>query len=387
MIKKILLVLYVLCGIAIAYVLFYTFRIDILRKKISLVSYWGNSTTLKEMTLDGQIAWSCKDPGLILTRLSNGNMLINGYDDNGVIEMNKFGRVVWSYTKVGDISYASRLNNGNTLICDKGYGRIIEIEPKGEIKWEYGIMRNIFLGFPSCDTTFDSILKMLKKDDSEKVERYLKNNGYIIPTVCERLPNGNTLIGDKKYHRVIEVTPDKQIVFEFYFPQELKDFSKEEIVYPSGFFVDFVYDNVAEMERSEGIENVAPVPECIIPLPNENILILGERDCFLPSTIVEVSRTKGVVWECNFKDWKSKIIKDLWGNTHTIDSLDLIGSFVDDICSLKNGNIIIIARDIPAILEINKNKEVVKSYCWNKNKIGRGKRKIELRGFAVHQEL
>ena len=35
------------------------------------------------------------------------------------------------------------------------------------------------------------------------------------PTEVERLPNGNTLITDSKNHRVIEVTPKKEIVWTY----------------------------------------------------------------------------------------------------------------------------------------------------------------------------
>ena len=33
----------------------------------------------------------------------------------------------------------------------------------------------------------------------------------------QRLPNGNTLIGERDNHRIIEVTPEKEIIWEYFY--------------------------------------------------------------------------------------------------------------------------------------------------------------------------
>jgi len=75
-----------------------------------------------------------------------------------------------------------RLENGNTLICDAG-GRegdgsqVIEVAPDGQIVWAY-------------------------------------REGLSFAHGAKRLPNGNTLIADTNHDRVIEVTPQGEVVYD-----------------------------------------------------------------------------------------------------------------------------------------------------------------------------
>ena len=70
-----------------------------------------------------------------------------------------------------------RLENGHILAAHEGEGAVREVDGEGKVVWEYTGMPNVG----------DAI----------------------------RLPNGNTLISCGTQKRVIEVTPDKQIVWEF----------------------------------------------------------------------------------------------------------------------------------------------------------------------------
>jgi len=84
------------------------------------------------------------------------------------------------------------LANGNILIFDngplRGYSRVIELNPLTErIEWEY-----------------------TGKPDREFLSRAISS--------AQRLPNGNTLVCDGNNCRLFEVTPDKEIVWEFVNP-------------------------------------------------------------------------------------------------------------------------------------------------------------------------
>ena len=48
----------------------------------------------------------------------------------------------------------------------------------------------------------------------------------------QRLPNGNTLISESEKGHVIEVTPDKEIVWEYWFPYFNRQ-GKRETIYRS----------------------------------------------------------------------------------------------------------------------------------------------------------
>jgi hypothetical protein len=108
-----------------------------------------------------------------------------------VIEVTPHKEIVWEYTEVLRPSLGQRLENGNTLMTDMANPRVIEVTPDKEIVWEYS------------------------------------GEELACPYVAQRLKNGNTLIGDQfqkgvqigssyRGQRVIEVTPDKEIVWKYY---------------------------------------------------------------------------------------------------------------------------------------------------------------------------
>ena len=97
--------------------------------------------------------------------------------------------------------HPSLLDNGNILIYDNlggraGRTRVLEVDPvTDEIRWEFN-------GEPP--ETFFSALR----------------GG------CQRLPNGNTLITESDRGRVFEISPDGDVVWEFYNPV-MRDGGKE----------------------------------------------------------------------------------------------------------------------------------------------------------------
>jgi hypothetical protein len=44
------------------------------------------------------------------------------------------------------------------------------------------------------------------------------SQGLMFAAFASRLPNGDTLITDSGHARILEVTPDKQVVFQYFFP-------------------------------------------------------------------------------------------------------------------------------------------------------------------------
>ncbi|MBD3388501.1 MAG: hypothetical protein GF416_05465 [Candidatus Altiarchaeales archaeon] len=101
-------------------------------------------------------------------------------------------RVLWSWGQgvLDGQHHPTLLDGGRILLFDNGrnwgYSRVIEVDPlSGEIVWEYK-------GEPP--TSF-----------------YSEKRG-----AAQRLPNGNTLITESDRGHVFEITPDKEIVWEYY---------------------------------------------------------------------------------------------------------------------------------------------------------------------------
>jgi hypothetical protein len=124
--------------------------------------------------------------GNILTCLRNVNLIL-------IIDPES-GRILWHWGP-GVLDWPhmpTMLENGNILVYDNGahrtYSRILELDPVSkEIVWEY------------------------RADPPEAF--YSKTRGS-----SQRLANGNTLICESERGRVFEVTPEGEVVWEFYNP-------------------------------------------------------------------------------------------------------------------------------------------------------------------------
>lgn len=135
-------------------------------------------------------------------RLLNGNTLIVDQGNHRVFEINHIDKIVWQYGITANVgctdyrlynpSYAQRLANGNTLITDTDNNRVIEIDVHDEVIWQYGNMRN----------------KLGSGQGSGKDQ-------LSSPSFAIKLDNNNILIVDSGNKRLIEVNPDKQVVWFF----------------------------------------------------------------------------------------------------------------------------------------------------------------------------
>lgn len=201
---------------------------------------------------DGAVSWQMKWGGIHdIHVLKNGNILTH-QGKAGVAEINpKTKEVVWSYDSSKrngnagrrvEVHALERLENGHTMIAESGAGRIIEVDAHGTIH------REIKLELDHPDAHSDTRLVrrtpadtyLVAHEADGKVREYDRQSGnvvweYEVPMFDKeakgghgpeafgnrlfsaiRLENGNTLIGSGNGHSVLEVTPDKQIVWELH---------------------------------------------------------------------------------------------------------------------------------------------------------------------------
>jgi hypothetical protein len=147
-------------------------------------------------------------------RLQNGNYLVAHYGLNVVREYNPEGKVVCEIPAPGGPHSAVRLPNGNTLIsCADGPdgSRVFEVDAVGKIVWQ------------------------VQGDELPGVSlRFMAG--------LERLPNGDTLMANWLGHRnqfgqsadLIEVTPDKRVVWKFFGGRKIKTISSALILDEAG---------------------------------------------------------------------------------------------------------------------------------------------------------
>lgn len=207
----------------------------------------SSKQTLAMIEADGTIAWRYKiGPLHDLHVLDNGNILFQK-NWTHILEIDpKTDKVVWEYhckpTKDGagkvEAHAFQRLANGDTMIAESGNARIIEVNPKGEIVKQ--IKLKVDQPRPHKDTRLVRKTKAgtyLVAHEYHGICREYDAEGkviweYEVPLFdqpraggngvnsfgnalysVQRLDNGNTLIGTGNGKSVIEVTPEKKVVW------------------------------------------------------------------------------------------------------------------------------------------------------------------------------
>eukprot|EP00913_Durusdinium_trenchii_P035332 g33062.t1 len=188
-------------------------------------------------------------------RLKNGTTMIVQSRPARILEVDKAGKIAKTVRlKVDQPSghsatrLARKLNNGHYLVCHEKDGAVREYDAEGKVVWEFNV-------------------PLFGKQ--KKPGHGLKAFGNQCFSAV-RLPSGNTLIGTGNGHSVLEVTPEKKIVWKI------------------------------EQNDLPGIQ-LAWVTTLQV-LPSGNIVIGNCHAGPGNPQIIEVTRDKKVVW--TFKDFK-----------------------------------------------------------------------------------
>jgi outer membrane protein assembly factor BamB len=134
-------------------------------------------------------------------RLADGVTMIAESGVSRIIEVDRDGKLIRQIKlKVSkpdahrDTRLARKLESGNYLVCHEGDGLVREYDAKGETVWEYNI------------PLFDKQPK-----GGHGVEAF-GNQCF----AALRLKNDNTLVSTGNGHSVLEVTPEKEIVWSLH---------------------------------------------------------------------------------------------------------------------------------------------------------------------------
>jgi hypothetical protein len=133
-----------------------------------------------------------------------GTYLVSYLNESNVVEFDKDFNKIWSY-QIRTPWAALRLKNGNTLITDEHDNLTREVNQKGETIWEF------------------------KNTDLPEADRFAQ-----APQSCTRLANGNTIFcsrgGAGKGPQLVEVTPDKKVVWVLQDWKDLGDASAVQVL-------------------------------------------------------------------------------------------------------------------------------------------------------------
>jgi hypothetical protein len=244
-----------------------------------------------EVNMLGEIIWEYlvpenlrqyTNPGFDVEPLASGNILFV-LPRNGVYEIDRSGKVVWSFLD-GKVSHdADRLTNGNTLVVWGGGdttndAQVREITPDGKTVWAW-YAKDYFNVSPY-------------KEISEE--------GWTHTNAAVRLQNSNTLISLRNFNFVVEVDPKGAIVRTI--GKGVVKYQHDPEVLPNG---NILLVDHNEPQRAIEIDGNGIIAwEFIVPrqlvrdanrLPNGNTLITGSMK------IIEVTPQGKVVWQFGLK--------------------------------------------------------------------------------------
>ena len=140
-------------------------------------------------------------------RATWGRILI--CDRSGVQEVDRNGKVHWSYNKNVQFAWgAVHLKNGNVLVAATNFNQILEVSPKGEVVWRlsgvsypYDVER-----LANGNTLVAEYTGNQVSEFSPQGKRIWKSSRILRPTSVQRLDNGYTLVGSDS--GVFEITPE-----------------------------------------------------------------------------------------------------------------------------------------------------------------------------------
>lgn len=253
----------------------------------------------------GKTEWEMKiGPLHDLHFLKNGNILLQTNWTRIVEVEPATNRIVWQYDaakqngnegKKVEVHAFQRLDDGLTMIAESGPGRLIEVDQSGQI--QHSVPLKVSQPHPHRDTRLARKLpsgNYLVCHEGDGLVREYDRNGksvweYEVPLfgmkpagghgpeafgnqcfAALRLANGNTLISTGNGHGVLEVSPDKNIVWQL----KQRDLPTIELAWVTTLQV----------------------------LPNGNIVLGNCHAGKKNPQVIEITRDKKVVWK--FQDFE-----------------------------------------------------------------------------------
>jgi hypothetical protein len=214
---------------------------------------------VKEVARDRQVVFDYQSTSEIYAcqRLANGNTFIGECNSGRLLEVDPAGKVVKELRllpegKDGGHSYmrnARRLENGNYLVAHYGQQVVREYDPAGKVVREIPAAGgpHSVIRLPNGNT----LIACADRKDGSKVfevdaegRTVWQVQGDELPGISlkfmaglQRLPNGNTVMANWLGHNqfgkaphLIEVTPDKKVVWTFSDHQTMKTISSVQLL-------------------------------------------------------------------------------------------------------------------------------------------------------------
>ncbi|MDP4188496.1 MAG: hypothetical protein Q8905_10640 [Bacteroidota bacterium] len=194
---------------------------------------------------------------------------------------------------------------GHPFVCsDYTQGKILVVSAKGKVKWEYPApLCNDLWVLPNGNLLFNTGHGVKEVTRKKKVVFDFESASEIF--ACQRLPNGNTFIGECDSARLLEVSPDGKIVKEIsLLPKGTSGghaYMRNARCLANGHYLVAHYglDVVREYDSNGALVREIPAPggpHSVVRLPDGNTLIAC-ADHHQNQRVIEVDPDNKIVWQ------------------------------------------------------------------------------------------
>ncbi|WP_123538689.1 aryl-sulfate sulfotransferase [Halosimplex salinum] len=129
-----------------------------------------------------------------------------------------------------------QISDGTFMVSVRNFDKVVAIDRETkDVEWTLGEDDNTTIlheqhnpdyfegedGTPTvivADSLNDRVVEYEREDGQWNRTWVVRGGGLNEPRDADRLPNGNTLIADRRAHRIVEVTPEGDVVWEMYSP-------------------------------------------------------------------------------------------------------------------------------------------------------------------------
>ena len=264
---------------------------------------------------------------------------------------------------LADMINAQTINNNevsHSFVCtDYTQGKVFIISEKGKEEWEYPAENcNDIWMLPSGNLLFNTGKGVKEVTRQKKVIFSYESQSEIY--ACQRLPDGNTFIGECNSGRLLEVSPDGRIVKEIKLLADGTDgghfYMRNARKLANGNYLVAHYglDKVCEYDSTGKMILEIPItggPHSVIRLPEGNTLIACSDHNGDPR-VIEVDTKGSIVWQLSKNELPGIELK-----------------FMTGMQSLPNGNLLLTNwlghnqfGKAPHAFEITRGKKVVWFY-------------------------
>jgi len=172
---------------------------NLTREEVVWEYYFANHTDAFPRSGGGEFGgdWTHNND---VEKISEGTYMVSVRNFDQVVAINRSTKAIeWTLGEDDNHEFLNEQHNPDYLETDDGRATVIVADSLNDRVVEY------------------------TREDGEWNQTWVLRGDLVEPRDADRLPNGNTLVADRRSHRILEVTPEGEVVWEVYAPWQPYD--------------------------------------------------------------------------------------------------------------------------------------------------------------------